>query len=96
MNGTPLLYLLRQERAFYRVWKPTNSNIVGVVHILHGMAEHGERYNRFANYLNSIGYVVYAQDHRGHGLSATDDDLGWFSKNMVGRGLFRIQLKLAK
>ena len=26
------------------------------------------------------GMSVYAQDHRGHGLSATDDDLGWFSK----------------
>ncbi len=68
-----------KRELFYRVWKPTINNIVGAVHILHGMAEHGERYNRFATYLNTLGYVVYAQDHRGHGLSASDDELGWFA-----------------
>ena len=68
-----------KKELFYRVWKPENNNILGAVHILHGMAEHGQRYDRFALYLNSIGFAVYAQDHRGHGQSASDDDLGWFA-----------------
>src|SRR4051812_45228027 len=37
------------------------------VHIVHGAAEHGARYDRFAKALVSQGYVVYATDHRGHG-----------------------------
>lgn len=63
----------------YRCWTPENQNHHAVVHIYHGMAEHSERYDRFARYLNSLGIVVYAQDHRGHGLTATDDERGWFA-----------------
>lgn len=64
----------------YRYWLPENNNIHSVVHIFHGMAEHGGRYDRFATYLNSLGIAVYAQDHRGHGLTTSDDDLGWFAE----------------
>jgi alpha-beta hydrolase superfamily lysophospholipase len=35
------------------------------------MAEYGERYAAFAKQLNDKGIVVYCQDHRGHGLTAT-------------------------
>ncbi len=63
----------------YRCWKPANQNQRAVVHIYHGMAEHSERYDRFAKYLNSLGIVVYAQDHRGHGYTASDDERGWFA-----------------
>jgi alpha-beta hydrolase superfamily lysophospholipase len=34
------------------------------------MAEHAERYGRFAKFLNENGYIVYADDHRGHGKTA--------------------------
>ncbi len=47
-------------------WMP-NQKPVASVQILHGMAEHAERYNLFANALNKRGFVVYAHDHRGHG-----------------------------
>lgn len=42
----------------------------GVVQIAHGMAETAERYKRFANKLTEAGYIVYANDHRGHGKTA--------------------------
>jgi alpha-beta hydrolase superfamily lysophospholipase len=51
------------------------------------MAEHSERYDRFATYLNNLGIAVYAQDHRGHGRSSSDDDLGWFTAK---RGWHRV------
>ncbi|WP_148550349.1 alpha/beta hydrolase [Paraclostridium bifermentans] len=45
-------------------------NINGIVQISHGMSEEGGRYKKFANYLTNNGYIVYINDHRGHGKSA--------------------------
>ena len=39
----------------------------GVVQINHGLAEHGARYARFADFLAARGFATYAHDHRGHG-----------------------------
>jgi alpha-beta hydrolase superfamily lysophospholipase len=44
----------------------------GLVQIAHGAAEHGARYARFGKFLADAGYVVYAEDHRGHGKTAGD------------------------
>jgi len=46
---------------------------VGVVHINHGLAEHAGRYARFAEHLSAAGFIVYAQDHRGHGATTAPD-----------------------
>ena len=40
------------------------------VQLTHGMGEHARRYDHVARALNDAGFVVYAQDHRGHGASA--------------------------
>ncbi len=45
-----------------------------VVQIAHGMGEHAARYRRLAEALTVAGYVVYANDHRGHGLTAGSAD----------------------
>jgi alpha-beta hydrolase superfamily lysophospholipase len=41
-----------------------------IVQITHGMGEHARRYDHVAQALTAAGYVVYAQDHRGHGATA--------------------------
>ena len=58
-------------------WAETPGQPVGVVQISHGLAEHGERYDRFARALNAAGFIVHAVDHRGHGRTA-GDNLGDF------------------
>jgi len=51
-----------------------------VVQIAHGMAEHSDRYARFAERLTASGYAVYAGDHRGHGSTVrTATDAGYFA-----------------
>lgn len=51
-----------------------------VIQIVHGMAEHGGRYDGFARFLNQNGFAVVADDHRGHGRSAVDlRDLGYMA-----------------
>ncbi|WP_270996747.1 alpha/beta hydrolase [Listeria seeligeri] len=57
-------------------------NPVGVVQIVHGMAEHGARYSQFAERLNEAGFIVVADDHRGFGKSAIDKNyLGHLDEN---------------
>jgi len=61
--------------AAYR-WDPSGEP-TGVAQLTHGMGEHALRYAPLAAALNDLGYVVYAQDHRGHGQTATThDELG--------------------
>jgi alpha-beta hydrolase superfamily lysophospholipase len=51
----------------------------GIVQIAHGMGEHPLRYRALAQALAGAGYVVYANDHRGHGaLAAKANELGDF------------------
>ena len=53
----------------------------GVVQIVHGMTEHAARYEAFAKFLNAHGYIIVADDHRGHG--GTDPQTpGWCKGDM--------------
>jgi alpha-beta hydrolase superfamily lysophospholipase len=42
-----------------------------VVQLLHGLGEHAQRYEPFAQALVAAGYTVVADDHRGHGRTGT-------------------------
>lgn len=42
----------------------------GVVQLVHGMAEHIDRYDDFARFLADAGYLVAGHDHIGHGDTA--------------------------
>lgn len=51
----------------------------GTFVIFHGMAEHHNRYQNFADFLNGYGYDVYLYDHRGHGTDKKLEELGFFT-----------------
>ncbi|MCF0136061.1 MAG: alpha/beta fold hydrolase [Lachnospiraceae bacterium] len=54
----------------------------GVLVLVHGMAEHKERYILFMEYMASLGYACLIHDHRGHGESVRDpEDLGFMYAN---------------
>ncbi len=57
-------------------WLPDGAAKATVV-VAHGMAEHAARYARFGRALAAHGYAVYAPDHRGHGRTGGDEQLGW-------------------
>lgn len=57
------------KEVFVYCWDEV-SNPKAVVQIFHGMAEHAGRYREFAKYLNKQGFIVYVDDHRGHGRTA--------------------------
>ncbi|MGQ0842223.1 alpha/beta fold hydrolase [Actinokineospora sp.] len=46
----------------------------GIVQLTHGMGEHVLRYAHLAGALTAAGFVVYGQDHRGHGATAPSED----------------------
>lgn len=61
-------------------WEPENKNPIGIVQISHGMSETAIRYEYFAKNLTENGYIVYINDHRGHGLTAkTIDNVGYLA-----------------
>lgn len=57
---------------------PAQGTKIGLIHICHGMAEHKERYLPLMEYLSTLGYTVYAHDHRRHGESLDHEEVGMF------------------
>lgn len=52
---------------------------IGILQLVHGMAEHRERYHAFMDFCAEHGYVVAIHDHRGHGASVkSPSDYGYF------------------
>jgi alpha-beta hydrolase superfamily lysophospholipase len=64
--------------AAYR-WDPAGEPRAAV-QLTHGMGEHARRYDHVARALNEAGFVVYAQDHRGHGASIGAGEAGDLGK----------------
>lgn len=61
-------------------WIP-DGEIRAIFQIVHGMQEHIDRYEEFAEFLADKGYLVIGNDHLGHGKSASADNLGYICKN---------------
>lgn len=60
-------------------WIP-KGEVKAIVQISHGMNEHMVRYDEFAKFLSQKGYLVYGNDHLGHGKSLLKgESLGYIS-----------------
>ena len=55
-----------------------------VIQLVHGISEYAGRYDGFAKFLTSQGFVVVAQDHRGHGGSQDGGAPGYFDGGWMG------------
>ena len=56
-------------------WLPDTAEYRAVLQITHGMIEYIDRYDAFASYLASLGFLVVGHDHLGHGQKKTGDIL---------------------
>ena len=61
------------------IWEPADKP-KAIVQLSHGMVEHLSRYDGFATYLSGRGFLVIGNDHLGHGLTAKEEDLGYFGE----------------
>lgn len=59
-----------------------NTKPKAIIQLAHGMSEWAARYDYFANKLVEEGYLVYGNDHCGHGKSSENiDKLGYLNGN---------------
>lgn len=60
-DGTPI---------YWKGWTPDDAaRVKAVVHVIHGYAEHIDRYGNVVGELLPADYAVFGTDHRGHGKS---------------------------
>lgn len=58
-----------------------DGEVKAILQIAHGMVEYIERYEAFAHYLCSKGFLVTGNDHLGHGKSVNSkEEWGYFAK----------------
>lgn len=78
MHQLPLQSATGQGELYVQVWESENQP-KAVLQIVHGMAEHIERYDRFARYLNQNSILVVGADNASHGKSISKDGIrGYF------------------
>ncbi len=91
-NGKDKLRLL--------IWEPVG-RAIGILQISHGMQESVERYDDFAKFLATRGFIVCGNDHLGHGkTAATADDLGYMDADdpsaIMVKDLYRVTKYIRK
>ena len=79
------------------VWSEENKSPVGILQMIHGMAEYIDRYDEFARFMVEKGYVVVGHDHLGHGDSVGEKGIyGYFCKKDPATVLVRDAHRLKK
>lgn len=76
---------------------PDTGDVIGVLQIIHGMAEYVERYEEFAEFLTGKGFVVVGEDHLGHGKSVGENGTyGYFCEQDAATVVVRDAHRLKK
>lgn len=83
MNETSIFLTMDDEVEVYvRRWEKPDTEPSAILQIAHGMAEHVERYDAFAKFLNEQNIFVVGNDHRGHGKTGEKSgQLGYFARH---------------
>ena len=86
---------------FVYKWLPDEEvQVKGIVQIAHGMAETAARYEGFARALTNDGFIVYANDHRGHGKTVGEieklGDLGEDGFNLMVENMHGLNEQIKK
>ena len=69
-----------KDQLYVKIWQPEGQS-KGMLQLIHGMIEHIERYDPFAQYLVSKGFTVIGHDHLGHGKTvAEQNEYGTFGE----------------
>lgn len=68
---------------------PAEGRPRGAVQLLHGVGEHAGRYPALIGALTAAGFVVYADDHRGHGRTGIRQHGGPANLGRLGKGGLR-------
>lgn len=78
-------------------WVPDVEKPFCILQIVHGMAEHIERYDEFARFLAEKGILVVGDDHLGHGKSVKEGGTyGYFCEHDAANVLVRDEHRLKK
>ncbi len=64
------------ETCCAKEWTPEGGGTRAVLQIVHGVAEHMGRYDRFARFMADRGFLVVGADLPGHGKTVTDGKFG--------------------
>ena len=79
------------------VWSDETKKPIGILQIIHGMAEYIDRYDDFARFMVEKGFVVVGDDHLGHGDSVGENGtFGYFCKKDPATVLVRDEHRLKK
>ena len=79
------------------VWSDETKNPIGILQIIHGMAEYIDRYDDFARFMVGKGFLVVGDDHLGHGDSVGENGTyGYFCKKDPATVLVRDEHRLKK
>lgn len=65
----------------------------GIVQLLHGVGEHAGRYPALIGVLTGAGFIVYADDHRGHGRTGIRQHGGPEKLGKLGKGGLRAAIE---
>ena len=70
MKLTETYTSLTQTHIKFDIYQP---NVIlrykGIIQLHHGLCEHSDRYQKFAEYLSHEGFIVVVPDFPGHGKS---------------------------
>lgn len=87
----------RESKIHAVKWIPEAEKPVCIFQVVHGMAEHIERYDEFARFLAQKGILVVGDDHLGHGKSVPEGGTyGYFCKEDAANVLVRDEHRLKK